>query len=424
VFAEFDGRSWRPRRTPALAAPTVEFGGETVSQQIDLVPHHSRRLFALDRPVSVSVPATIFADHTIQTPDNIDERLRYSAVSTTALAADPLQPWAQRIFLALPPDDNPEARKLAAGWRTKARQPSEIIETALSYFRSQGFVYSITPPLLGEHPVDDFLLGSRKGFCEHYASAFAFLMRAAGVPSRIVAGYLGGEQNPFGGYLIVRQFDAHAWVEVWLEDNGWTRIDPTAVVAPERAEGGAEAALPPSERIAGPPFSHLPVIGEAARRIVLGWDAVNTFWDRRVLGYTAETQRRLLARLGISGLSRRWTAAVFAAGMLLMTAVLVAAVLRPAPVRRRRSDPVQDAYLKLCTRLERLGIPRRPDQGPLDYLKTIEQKRPELRPALGPVFEAYIHFRYGGRRGDADRSRFLKSVRRLSLKKRPGRTKK
>jgi transglutaminase-like putative cysteine protease len=296
VLSEFDGRSWHPGPEP----PAAEWPGQDgIVQQIELEPHHQRWLFALDRPLSMSAEGRLLADRTLRSAAKVKKRIRYSAVSSTQSGPVSLQPWEKRSVYALPPGGNPEARRLAARWQNESETPARIIDRALSYFGSSEFVYSLNPPLLGSDPIDDFLLTARKGFCEHYASAFAFLMRAAGVPARIVVGYLGGEVNPFGGYLIVRQSDAHAWVEVWLESRGWIRVDPTGVVAPERAEGGTDAALPPEERVRRQAFERVPILGDAIHHLALGWDAVNTFWNRRVLGYSAATQRRILSRLGI-----------------------------------------------------------------------------------------------------------------------------
>src|ERR1039457_5975328 len=129
----------------------------------------------------------------------------------------------------------------------KPRTGAAIAERALSYFREQGFVYTLEPPLLGRDSVDEFLFGSKSGFCEHYASSFVFLMRAAGVPARVVTGYQGGDINPVDGYMIVRQSDAHAWAEVWLKGRGWVRFDPTAAASPVRVESGIAAAVPATD---------------------------------------------------------------------------------------------------------------------------------------------------------------------------------
>lgn len=414
VFSEFDGRTWRPGAEPPAAA--VEATGDVV-QQIELEPHQQRRLFALDRPVSASGPGTLLADGTLLAASRIENRIRYRAVSTMTPAARPLHPGERQSALQLPALGNPAARNLAARWRREAAGPDGFVDLALNYFRSQGFVYSRTPPLLGIDPVDSFLFDTRRGFCEHYASALAFLLRAAGIPARVVAGYLGGEKNPFGGYLIVRQSDAHAWVEAWIAERGWVRVDPTAVVAPERAGGGTDAALPPEERIRVQPFAQLPLLGDALRGVAFGWDAVNTFWNRQVLGYTATKQRRLLSRIGIFGASWWGAAAAFAGGLIVVVAGLMYFSRRPASPQRAKADEVQRAYLTLCRKLARVGMPRSPDQGPLAYFESVAKRRPDLAAPLLPVFSSYIQLRYGGSAPEGQRARFLRSVRRFSPRK-------
>ena len=162
-------------------------------------------------------------------------------------------------------------------------------------FRTQPFVYTLEPPRLADNAVDEFLFSTRKGFCEHYASAFTIVMRAAGIPARIVTGYQGGEFNPYGGYLIVRQSDAHAWSEVWIEGSGWRRVDPTAAVAPERIQGGLIRAVSADEPVPG----RLRDASELWMSVELGWDAINDFWNQRVIRFDAQSQFDLLERLGL-----------------------------------------------------------------------------------------------------------------------------
>ena len=418
VYSGFDGRNWQSRPQPS-AALAPEPGVKTVVQQIELEPHRQRWLFALDFPFDVSTAAVAHADYTFKAPETIKERIRYRASSAMQRPARSPAPEEAARYLRIPAAGNPDARDLAARWQKESRSPAEIVERALAFFGRQEFVYSLNPPLLGDDPIDEFLFQSRKGFCEHYASAFAFLMRAAGLPSRIVGGYLGGETNPFGGYLIVRQSDAHAWVEVQLPERGWVRIDPTAVVAPERAEGGTEAAVPPEERMNRYPFSEIPLIGDAARNLLLGWDAANTFWNRRVMGYTVGAQRRLLSRLGLSADSWKEPAAAFGGALLLVFCTGALLVLLPRPTHGKRRDPVQQAYLKVCAKLAKAGVVRRPDQGPCDLLAEVRRLRPDLSQQVRPAIERYVRLRYGRGQPPAEQFQFLKEVRRLSLSKRP-----
>jgi hypothetical protein len=255
-------------------------------------------------------------------------------------------------------------------------------------FRDENFFYTLEPPLLGDHPVDEFLFKTRAGFCEHYASAFAVLMRGAGIPARVVTGYQGGEINAFGNYMIVRQAEAHAWTEVWLKDRGWLRIDPTSAISPSRVESGISAAVPSNELLP------MMVRGDFAflRQLRLSWDFMANSWNQWVLGYTPERQIWLLSRVGIDNATwQKLTAILLVLGGVIV-AVLVALALRQ--LQRRVRDPVKIAYLRFCDKLKRKGLPRDPAEGPADYARRVEQSRPDLIPAVAAITRLYIALRY------------------------------
>jgi len=252
VLHDFDGRSWQTNWPVRGATPLTPLGG-TIRYTITLEPHERNWLFALDLPVSIPPDAVLLSDYALRTPRRLTERRRYSVESALAYRADAvLEDWARRRDLRLPDGFNPRTHALATQWRNQfGDNATAIVQTALAMFRNQPFVYTLQPPLLGRNSVDEFLFDTQKGFCEHYASSFTVLMRAAGIPARVVTGYQGGEENPFADYFIIRQASAHAWSEVWLEGRGWVRVDPTAAVAPERIERGLQDALPAGERNAG-----------------------------------------------------------------------------------------------------------------------------------------------------------------------------
>ncbi len=266
----------------------------------------------------------------------------------------------------------------------------------LQSFRRENYVYTLNPPLLGRNAVDDFLYGSRAGFCEHFAGAFVFLMRAAGVPARVVTGYQGGERNPLDGYLTVRQSDAHAWAEVWLERRGWVRIDPTAAVAPERVRRGLEVAIPPRA-----PFGieglgrFMQLDGEtspwlAQLRYAAG--AINNGWNQWVLNYTPQRQSSVVERVQSSLFDWR-TPLVLAilASLLLLWRFLL---------RRRETDPVDALYSALCSRLARLGLARSADEGPNGYaarIRAAASLAPPAQAAACEFLDRYSAWRYAPR---------------------------
>ena len=264
---------------------------------------------------------------------------------------------------------NPRAQKLAAEWRANGANDAAIVRTALSYFSREAFQYTLEPPLLGVQSVDDFMFGSKQGFCEHYASAFVFLMRAANVPARVVTGYLGGEFNDVGNYYIVRQSDAHAWAEVWLEKQGWVRVDPTGAIAPSRLESGLSAAV--SDNAALPFMARNPP--QWMRNLRLNWDTLANQWNQWVLGYDTERQFAFLTRLGMESITWQKLAVNMASGLGAVIALFALFMLRH--LIRRQPDKVQAAWLKLCRKLAKAGLPRAAHEGALNYAARIAAAR-------------------------------------------------
>jgi hypothetical protein len=304
--------------------------------------------------------------------------------------------------------------------RTESRSSEEVIQKALNFFGQNGFSYTLKPPLLGREAIDDFLFTTRKGYCEHFASAFAFLMRAAGVHARIVGGYLGGELNPYGDYLIVRHSDAHVWVETWLSGKGWVRVDPTTTVAPQRVAQGVAAALPPEERQA---FSSLVRFGPFAgylKAVLLGMDTLNNQWNRTVLGYSYLRQKALLDKFGPNIGNRPGLVRGFLIGVGLTGCLALFYLYRIFGRTTLKKDRVQQIYFAFCTKLERVGLARRPSQGPLDYAEIVLAARADLRAKVLAIVKLYIQLRYG-RGGDADDlKKFRIMVKRFNPLKPPG----
>ncbi|MDA0707441.1 MAG: DUF3488 and transglutaminase-like domain-containing protein, partial [Proteobacteria bacterium] len=234
VLHQFNGRTWTSSE-PMLdrqARDNIVVSGEPISYNIALEPTQQQWVFALDIPYSWSLPRTSMGrQQQLWRVHPIDQRIRYDAVSYTNYRSDvALAGMFQGWYTNLPDESNPKTRELARQMHAAAGSNAAFVAAVLQKFNNEEFFYTLKPPVLGRDPVDQFLFETRQGFCEHYASAFAVMMRAAGIPARIVLGYQGGELNPVGNYLIVRQADAHAWTEVWLEGVGWSRVDPTAAV--------------------------------------------------------------------------------------------------------------------------------------------------------------------------------------------------
>jgi transglutaminase-like putative cysteine protease len=395
VMWDFDGRTWTAPRA-LYGAPAFTAAGPPVAYEVTLEPHNKRWLFALDIPGKVPPRALASADFQIYAVEPVNNRVRYEMTSFLDYryggAEDRV---ALRRATALPAGSNPRTVALARELRARYPDPHAFVRAVLELFRRDQYSYTLTPPLLSaDDPMDDFLFRTHSGFCEHYSSAFAVLMRAGGVPARIVTGYQGGEINLLGGYLIVRQADAHAWTEVWLGDEGWVRFDPTAAVSPLRVESGISAAVPATDPLP------LLVRGdlEALRQLRLTWDYVANAWNQWVLGYTPERQRLLLSRVGIDDATWYTLTAVMLALSAVIIVALAALMLRQ--LKSRVGDPVKAAYLRFCEKMRRAGMPRDPAEGPGDYARRVSTLRPDLEPAVTAITGLYVGMRYGAQDED------------------------
>jgi transglutaminase-like putative cysteine protease len=385
-----NGRRWRAGHLPSDDTGFTGLG-EPVDYAVMLEPSHQRWLFALDLPSSVPADAKLTSDFQVVVTRPLTERRRYRATSYTRYRATGLSPAQRRSGLQLRRVSD-RVRALAAAWRLAATSDADVVEQALAFYREQPFVYTLTPPRLGRDPVDEFLFETRRGFCEHYATSFTTLMRAAGIPARVVTGYQGGQVNPFGDYLIVRQSDAHAWAEVWLPDGGWTRVDPTAAVAPERVEraidADAEFGLDGAVQFRG--------IGGAfaislAEQFQMAVDTLYATWDLWVLGYGAARQLEVLSQLGL-GIDD-WHGITLA--LALVVGVLLPLIgwsIMRTP--RRHRDPAARLYRRFCDRLARRGLARAGHEGPRAFAARIEAARPELAAAAVRITDLYVGLRY------------------------------
>ncbi len=408
VLWDTDGRTWTgERRKLRRTLPEARVEGVPVDYTVTLEPHGRRWLLALDLPGLIPPGALISDAHQLVSIKPVSERRRYRMRSWPRYRITRLAPEQRRRALALPPGAHPRARALGRRWRSELGSPAAVVERGLGWLRSEPFHYTLSPPLIEGDVVDGFLFEARRGFCEYFAAGFAVLMRAAGIPARVVTGYQGGSLNPFGDYLVVRQRDAHAWVEVWLEGRGWVRVDPTAAVAPERIELGIDAALPPS--FAGQAIG-LRAGGSLLRawqRLRFGWDGLSNAWIQWVLDYDARSQRRLLGRFGLDPRDYLRLAAVLGAALLAGLAGVALWVRR----RPRPADPALRLYRRFCARLARAGVARRPWEGPRAYARRAAAALPGERDRIEAITERYVALRYRGDGGTGGLRRALAGFR-------------
>lgn len=394
VFWDFDGREWSEGGLPYNAPYPVTLLGAAIAYEVTLEPHRSNWLFALEAIDQSQLPAQslITVDGRLLAEKPVRERMLYRAQSHTRYVAQAeLPPLAQRMALRLPKQRNPRTLALAEQWRAQGLDDQGIVDAALSHYQREAFFYTLNPPVLDQRdPVDQFLFDTRRGFCEHYASSFTTLMRAAGIPARVVTGYQGGARNAIGDYYSVRQSDAHAWSEVWLQDQGWVRVDPTAAVAPNRIELNLESALGANESL---PFALRRSGSQLFTQLEARWDWVNAQWNRWVLAYGPELQQQFLGRFGLEGWRDLMLAMIVA--LSLLTGLFGLLALRRA-LPAHSNDTAQRLWRQATARLARDGLIQRPHEGPRQFAARVIADRPELAQLLEPLLAHYLAARYGG----------------------------
>lgn len=390
VLSRFNGRTWtagKPRMgSPPSAQIVVE--GEPVRYEVTMEPTSQEYVFAMDMPMSWTM------DRVYMSPEQqlihvapIENRVSYEVTSYTQYQIKAGESRAPgRSYMRLPEDGNQRSRELAHQMHAAAGSDTAFINDVLAMFNEEEYFYTLQPPVLGNNPVDQFLFDTRQGFCGHYASAFAFMMRSAGIPSRIVLGYQGGELNPMGGHLIVRQSDAHAWVEVWLERYGWYRLDPTAAVAPERIELGARGAA-------------LDGVGEAwglsapsqlIQKLRMTWDALDAKWNDWVLGYGPDTQNSFMEWLGMD--DPNWRKLL----LTLVGSVIGFTVAISGLLMLRYRAPTKDRASILYARfIKKTGLQQRTGETAQHFARRATTEGTIADGAATGVAGAYLNARYG-----------------------------
>lgn len=401
VLTLFDGRTWRPMPAPFYPDPPYEPQGRRYDYRLTLEPHNRNWLLAMDFPGGGTERAQHAASYQLlsMVPVHSRRRLELSAYPETRVGLDE-QAAVLRANRQLPAGSNPRTRDEIAQLFPDSLPAEEKLARILERLRELPLIYTLQPPRLGTHSVDEFLFDTHRGFCEHFSSAFVFMMRAAGVPARVVTGYQGGEINPVDGILVVRQSDAHAWAEVWLEGRGWVRVDPTALAAPARIEEGLAASLPEGEFgsfMMRPGFEWL-------RDMRYQWEAVSNAWNQWVLGYTPERQRELLERLGVRNPDWRSLSILMGLG----AAGVMLGLLFWALFQRSRLDPLERAWQHFCRKMRRHGLPRLQWEGPIEYADRAARALPEQADTIRAIAARYARLRYASRQApDARQLRAL-----------------
>jgi transglutaminase-like putative cysteine protease len=423
VLHEFDGLTWRTTQSFGAVPQQVQFLSPPVHYQVMLEPHGQPYLFALDMVASVdgrrhtrTFDGQLLAHRPVTSP------LIYEGSSHLEWRhPGELSALARRLDTRLPPGRNPRTLALAAALRAEVADDRAYAEHVMRYFAEGGFEYTLTPPLLDYDSVDELLFNTRLGFCGHFASAFVTLMRAAGVPARVVTGYLGGSWNPIGRYYVVRQSDAHAWAEVWIDGEGWVRFDPTSVVAPQRLTRGLAEFLPAARSAAAA------LVEETGwlRALRDGWDAAGSWWRERIVHFNAARQRDLLGWLGLTDLDYAGMAALLLAAAVAWAGVLL---LLAGRTPRARPDAIGRLWGKFAAVLAHHGLAIAEHEGPEAVRRRATQAWPAAGSAIERFTRGYEMLRFG--RGPASGHELaslrvaLREVRqalsRTARRKRPG----
>jgi len=411
--APYDPQPKVPSTTPDIAGSRGPSGhssnAKEIQQRITLAPNGARWMFALDRPIKAVPGAMLVRGDYLWSVQPIRKSRRYEVVSSES-SGNEITAEGRAEALEVPTSISPAVRDLAYSWTVQNRDSRGIVNSALQFFRTQGFSYSLTPGEYGS--LEEFLFRRRVGFCEHYATSFATLMRLAGIPARVVVGYLGGEYNDLGHFFLVRQSDTHAWCEVWLPENGWTRVDPTAAVAPGRASLDLTTFL--ETRIASGQMGvgRNALIARLLRSGVFTnarfiWQTVSYEWDTRLVAFDADVQEVFLASVGIAS---RGTVFLIVAILLVAIALLAIYFAWMQLRTRSRVDRVKALYEYFCRKIARLGVPRDPCEGPLDFARRAAQSLPNESNRIRQIVDTYILLRYAPQPAPGMLDRFTKEV--------------
>ena len=411
--APYDPRPKTPPSTPDVAGSgsvSVQSpNAREIQQRITLAPHGARWMFALDHPIKTARGAMLARGDYLWSFQPIRKSRQYEVVSSESTAHD-ISAKERSDALEVPASISPAVRDLAYSWTVRNHDARGVVTSALQFFRTQGFGYSLTP---GEyHNLDEFLFRGRVGFCEHYATSFATLMRLAGIPARVVVGYLGGEYNDLGHFFLVRQADAHAWCEIWLPENGWTRVDPTAAVAPGRASLDLTTYLETRSVSGQMGAGRNALIARLLRsgivtNVRFTWQTLSYEWDTRLLAFDADVQDVFLASMGIGS-----RGPVFLIVEILLVAIALLAIYFAWMQLRTRSrvDRVKALYEYFCQKTARLGVPRDPCEGPLDFAQRAAHSLPNESNRIRKIADTYILLRYAPQPVPGMLDRFAKEV--------------
>ena len=389
IMARYEGYRWSQLPRKSLRQLALSSSEAAIKYTVTLEPNGERWLLALDIPTRLIPDSIMSEDFQLLSKKKINDLQRYTMESRLAyqIGINESSEYLAQT-LEYPDRYNPETIEFGKSLARQFERPEDIVNHVLTMFREQEYVYTLQPPALGDHVVDEFLFGTRRGFCEHYAGSFALLMRAAGIPARVVTGYQGGEYNRVGDYLIVRQSDAHAWTEIWVKNRGWIRVDPTAAVSPERIELGLDNALSEEDssfRIQ----NRNPIFGN----LLYSWDNLQHSWNDWVINYDQQKQQNFLSKLELG--IENWSDMVFT--LVIMLASVTGLFWFVVWYRERPPKPeaCEILFNRLLKKLSKKGLWKKPSEDSRAFLERVSKPGFPQYEQLANIIELYNRIKYG-----------------------------
>ncbi|MFP4611423.1 MAG: DUF3488 and DUF4129 domain-containing transglutaminase family protein [Thiohalophilus sp.] len=392
ILWQYNGRKWqtRPHQIRLPQQFDLDPQGRAVDYQVTLEPHNRQWLFALDMPATLPDKGQFNSEYQLLARRPVNEVYRYTMRSHLDYQLDAQVLTEPERYLDLPASTSPRTRELVAELEAETDSPGDLVEAVLDYFAQQPFYYTREPPLLFDDPVDEFVFETRRGYCEHFASAFTVMMRQADIPARVVTGYYGGEMNPLADYMIVRQSDAHAWSEVWLEDRGWVRIDPTGVIPASRVELSSDLARRQPE-VRSRLDAERPWLQQSLRQAGFAWDALNNRWQQWVIGYNTSRQNALLRALGLDNISWRSLIALLFSALGIALLIIAILLFRPPPASGNHAVRL---YRRFLRKLARQGLEKPASETPARFAQRVARERPGLADRARMITQYYLQLRY------------------------------
>jgi len=403
---QFDGREWSRGRRGRFQGfqnlgpnkqqiypwfMDIQYAGEPVSYNVIMEPTQQNWVYTLMMPRIMNDRLWMRREFQVGTERPISQRYAYEADSYLDHIVDlTISNRMRENSTDLPDEGNALSHEFAQQLYQQADSDRDYVDAVLSYIRNEEFFYTLSPSLLGENSIDDFLFNTHEGFCEHYSSAFTFLMRSVGIPARVVLGYQGGEFNKYNETLIVRQYDAHAWAEVWLEGEGWVQVDPTAAVAPGRIEFGSQFTFQEDENFLDDEvFSMLKFRSSSSlvNDLILRMEMIDYSWNRFVLNYDVGVQFALFNSVFNSVTKQKIIYALLGLFFLVIAVVAIIVLRKPA---EKPQTPANQLYLKFCRFLADNGISRHAGEPPLHFRERVCTLRPKWANEVSRITEIYM----------------------------------